>query len=605
MVFLALSCSAPDAVPPPPPDPPPPIELGSAVASYHLSFPEAQAHRVHVSAAATCPAGGALEWWMPTWTPGSYLVREYARQIEQIAATVDGIAVPITKVRKNRWSVPCDAEGQVAVDYTVYARSMTVRENFVDPELGMLNGAATYLVPDPAPDGPFTVTLEPAPTWPAVATGLAKQPRPDHTYAAADLDELVDSPIVLGTIDRRTFSVAGVPHALATVGQPGPWDHAAAAADVQTLTEEIVAFWGQIPYDHYVYLNVLGEGRGGLEHLDSTLMITSRFHTRRPADYRRWLGLVSHEFFHTWNVKRMRPAGLGPFDYENETYTPSLWIAEGLTSYYDDLLLARAGLIDEAEWLTRMTDNIAGVQRTPGRSLQALSDSSFDAWIKFYRRDENSGNHTVSYYTKGAIVGWLLDAQIRRSSDDRQSLDDAMRQVYARHPDGFTPAQFRAVADELAGADLSGFFAAAVDGTDELDYGNALSWWGLKWGEDPAPAEDDPVPGWLGATTSDDLRVTQVLRDSPAWHAGVAVDDLLLAFDDQHLTASNLDARLEQLGAGIAGTLSVARRGWVRTLPLTLGEAPTRVWRLEIDPGASPIAARRRAGWLKSRRASE
>ncbi|HHO53785.1 MAG TPA: M61 family peptidase [Deltaproteobacteria bacterium] len=595
IVAMLSACVAEPEIELPAPDPRPLVDPGDAIASYVLRFPEVQAHRIQIEATSRCPAGGTLQWWMATWTPGSYLVREFARNLEQIEALSPGGAQPITKIAKNRWQVRCVPGEASGVRYVLYARELSVRTSFVDDELGVINGAATFLFPDRA-TGPLDVRLELPQPWSRSETAL--QPHPDgspHHYLAPDVDTLIDSPLVLGNPEVRIFDVDEIPHHLVTLGQPGPWDHDRAVADVERITQGVVDFWGEIPYPEYWFLNVLGEISGGLEHRESTLMMTSRWNTSRRAERLRWLGLVSHELFHTWNVKRLRPEALSHLDYEREVYTPSLWIAEGITSYYDDLLLARAGLMTEAEYLERLSSNIADVQRRPGRRIQPLSAASFDAWIKHYRRDENTVNSSVSYYTKGAVVAWLLDAKIRRATQDRHSLDDLMRLARSRTLDeGYSPERFRALASEIAETPLDPFFASAVDSTDELDFADALQWWGLRF----HPPGTETSGGWLGASIDPELVVTEVLRDSPAWHAGLTVGDELLALDDERLTSGLLETRLDQLGAGHEGLLLVSRRGHLRRLSLTLGAVPTRSWSVQPDPGASPIADRRRRAWL-------
>lgn len=605
MLWWWIACAPPGAAPPVEvvPDARPVVEPDRAVVAYRVGFDEAQAHRVSIEAGATCPASGTLDWWMAVWTPGSYLVREFARHVEHIEAVGEG--TDLHKVAKNRWRSTCSPGAPVGIRYTLYARLLSVRESFVERDLGMLNGAATFVLPDL--EGPIEVRLSLPESWSTVQTSLPPHPSGEvGRFLAPNVDTLFDAPVLLGNPDVRTFEVQGVTHQVVTLGPPGPFDHARAAADIERLTQATTAFWGQIPYPSYRFLTVLAEKRGGLEHLDNTLMMTSRWSTSKRADRLRFLGLVSHELFHAWNVKRLRPAGLGPFDYEHEVHTPSLWIAEGLTSYYDDVLLSRAGLLTEAEYLERMSQNVASVQRAPGRAFQSLSEASFDAWIKYYRGDENSPNHTVSYYTKGALVGWLLDAHIRRATRSGASLDDVMREMWARYrTTPYTPSDFRQVASEVAGSDLSAFFEHHVDGTGELDYGGALQWWGLRWAESAAPESEDPQSGWLGVqtrSTGGRLVISEVLRDTPAWAAGLNVGDEIIAVDDERITTENLATRLGQLGVGHEGTWLIARRGHLLRVPVTLGAPSDRSWKLEPDPGASPIATRRRGAWLRGDR---
>jgi predicted metalloprotease with PDZ domain len=560
--------------------------------SYTLSFPDRQAHLLDVSAQIPVD-GDQTELFMATWTPGSYLIREFARNVEGLEATrPDGSALPVTKSSKNRWTV--DTSGldtdTFTLTYRVYCNGMNVRANFVDSDFAMLNGAPTFIVPADL-QGPYTVTVERPAGWARTLTQLA--PDDADTFAAESFDWLVDSPIVVGNPSVESFVVEGVEHLLVDIPDVDPWNHAKAAAGVKKVVEAQRAFWGQFPYERYLFLNVLGERGGGLEHLDSTLMITSRFNTEKDDPYERWLGLVSHELFHAWNVKRLRPAPLGPFDYENEVYTESLWIAEGFTSYYDDVLLARAGLIDQDTYLERMSTNIERLLSTPGRQEQPVSRASYDAWIKYYRGDENSVNTAISYYTKGAVIAFVLDARIRKQTNGERSLDDAMRLAYDRYSGdvGYTPEQFVAVLSEVAGVDMAPFVDSLVNTTDEVPLTEAYEVFGLK--RKPAP-DASGTTAWLGIGRSGD-RVTEVRKDGPAWAAGVNVGDEILAVGMDR--ATDLSATLDRYEPGDAIELLVSRRGRLRRIPVTLASQPTEVV-LQVDDDARKRARKMRDDWI-------
>jgi predicted metalloprotease with PDZ domain len=333
-------------------------------------------------------------------------------------------------------------------------------------------------------------------------------------------------------------------------------------------------------------------------------MMTSRWSTRSRSGYVGWLGLVAHEYFHAWNVKRLRPVELGPFDYEHEVYTTGLWMAEGVTSYYADLLLARAGLTTRDEFLRSTSAVIRQVQTTPGRLVQPVDAASYDAWIKSYRPDENSINTSVSYYTKGQVIGLLLDARVRAATGGARSLDDVMRLAYERFAGdrGFSSDELVATAGEVAGVDLTDWFATALSTTDELDYDELLEWFGLRF-RPPQPRTDGngPTPGWLGLgtrTVDGRLLVTQVRRDTPGHEAGVNVEDEILALDDYRVPPDGLNARLARYRAGDRISLLVARRDRLVQLEITLGAEPLDGWTLQIDPNATPVQAGRLSGWL-------
>ena len=339
-------------------------------------------------------------------------------------------------------------------------------------------------------------------------------------------------------------------------------------------------------------------------------MMISRWYYRDREKYVRWLGLASHEFFHTWNVRRLRPKPLVAYDYENEVYLRSLWIAEGITSYYDDLQLARCGLISQKEYLETVSKQIETLQTTPGRNIQSLSDSSHDTWIKLYRPNENSGNSQVSYYNKGAVAAFLLDAEIRSATDGRTSLDDVMRILYERHVGdvGYSQSDFRSIVAEASGKDLSAWFEHYIDGVDEFDYSNSLDWYGLQFQTpkttkpegDTKPAE----PGkkaWAGLATEDSsgrLVVTKVLRDSPAFQAGLNVDDEILAIDDYRVTAKQWTDRIKQYQPGDSVGVLIARRERLSTFRLVLGEEPAKTWKLSVIEKPTDDQKHRLADWL-------
>ena len=567
---------------------------------YTLRFPAPATHYFEVEADVPTSGRDAVELMMAVWTPGSYLVRDFSRHVENVRA--DGA---VSRAAKNRWRVETGGAARITVRYRVYAREMTVRTSWVDADFAMLNGAPTFLTLADRLGAPHEVHIERPEAWTTVETALPAI-GPDR-FLAPDFDTLVDSPIVIGNPAGYDFEVRGVPHRLVNVDEGGIWDGARARDDVERLVETQAEFWGQVPYDRYLFLNVIAEAGGGLEHKASTLMITSRWNQRVGDRYLRWLELVSHELFHTWNVKRLRPAALGPFDYERENYTESLWIAEGATSYYDGLLVHRAGLSTRKQYLEGLSKMIDSVQRTPGREVRSLSLASYDAWIRHYRHDENSVNSDISYYSKGAVVSWLLDAHIRGVTDGKRSLDDVMRAAYDRFagPRGYTPTQFRAVVAEIAGASLDDFFRDAVDGTVELDYSAALAWFGLRFAPPDADAKStepkDPPPGWLGLETKSEhgrLVVRQARRGTPAHAAGLNVGDEIIAIDDYRVRADGLDEREKQYRPGDEATLLIARREALRRMKVKFAEKPRDAWKLEVLPAATPAHKARLDAWL-------
>ncbi len=411
------------------------------------------------------------ELMMAVWTPGSYLVREYARNIDSMTVTSEGRELEFEKIRKNRWLVETKGIKSFEVSYRLYCNEMSVRTNWVGNQYAMINGAPTFITVPDRLDKQHEVQLLLPRNWTRSATSLKSVGDDPHRFVAENFDELVDSPIVAGNVSVYPFVVGGIEHQLVNVGEAGYWDGTKAATDLKKVVEAHQEMWGVVPYDRYMFINMIVETGGGLEHDNSSVLMTSRWSFRDRGRYKSWLSLASHEFFHTWNIRRLRPKSLVTYDYENEVYTDSLWIAEGITSYYEDLLLLRAGLLSRSEFLSRLSGNVEGVQRTGGRKLQSLKDSSYDAWIKYYRPDENSSNTRISYYSKGAVAAFLLDARIRKLTKGEKSLDDLMRKLFAEYvTTGYTTEEFRAAASELAGQDLSEWFDSVIDSTDELDY---------------------------------------------------------------------------------------------------------------------------------------
>ena len=571
---------------------------GAAI-TYTLRFPDAARHYVDVEASYPTNGQERIEVMMAVWTPGSYLVREYSRHVEGVeVVSPSGRPVPV-KTRKNRWAIETGGASRVSIRYRVYGREMSVRTNWIEAGFALLNGAPTYLTLVGGLDRPHQVTLDLPEGWTRTMSGLREVAGQAHTFVAADFDTLVDSPIVAGELDVYEFTRSGKPHHLVNVNEGGSWDGTRAIADVERIVAEHERLWGGLPYDKYVFINMITEGGGGLEHANSTVLMTSRWAMGTRQSYVNWLNLVSHEFFHVWNVKRLRPAALGPFDYEAENYSPSLWVSEGVTSYYGDLLVARAGLTREAEYLSTLSHDIRTLETTPGRLVQPVTQSSFDAWIKHYRPDENSPNTSISYYTKGQIIAALLDARIRLASGSERSLDDVMRRAYERYSGGtgFTEAQFRALISEVAGTDLSGVLAGALDTTQPLDYQPLLDAYGLSF----IPAESHANAGWLGITTKNDggrLVIAQVRRDTPAAAAGLNVDDEIIAIDEYRVRPEQWERRLEQYPPTTRAGLLVARRDQLMRIEVTFGQEPGNAWRLQPRPNATAAQLAARAAWL-------
>jgi predicted metalloprotease with PDZ domain len=584
----------------------------AAAVRYTVRFPDPQTHYISVEAHFPVASGRTnVEVFMPVWTPGSYLIREYARNVENIAVTGDrGQALPFAKSRKNRWRIETQGTKEIRLTYRVYCREMSVRTNWVESSFALLNGAPTFITLVDGLRLPHEVQLELPAAWKTSISGLAEGSQPNR-YLAPDYDTLVDSPILAGNPAVYRFEVDGIPHYLVNQGEDGVWDGARSVADLEKIVRQYRAMWGSLPYRKYVFLNMITEAGGGLEHKNSACLMTSRWATGTRRTYVNWLSLASHEYFHAWNIKRLRPVELGPFDYESENPTKSLWVSEGFTDYYGLLMVHRAGLSTRLEYLGNGTDAapdslstvVNTLQTTPGRLVQSAEQSSYDAWIKLYRPDENSRNTTISYYTKGAVVGWLLDARIRHATHGAKTLDDLMRLTFAKYSGdrGFSPDEFKAAADEIAGTSLREFFERAVESTGELDYTEVLDWFGLRFRQPPV----GPKKAWLGAETKIDngrLVIARVPRETPAFDAGLNVDDEIIALGDFRVRADQVAQRLENYHPGDKVSVLVARRDKLMRIDVTFGEEPPKKWQPEIRPDASPEQKQHLEAWLGNER---
>lgn len=560
---------------------------GAEPIRYTLRFPAPQTQYVDVEAAIPTAGRADVEVYMATWTPGSYLIREYERNVEAVTAAAGSRALTVAKSTKNRWKITTGGAASVTLRYKVYSREMTVRNNWVEAGFAMLNGAPTFITLVEKAARPHEVKVELPAAWKRIETPLEPVSGSPNTYRADSFDTLVDSPIIIGNPVVRDFTVDGKKHSIVFEGDTAMIDADKTVNDVQKIVVAARNVMGPLQYPHYHFFTMVVEQGGGLEHKNSFLGMGGRFMTRTDGAYKNWLGLIAHEYFHNWNVKRLRPIELGPFDYENENYVKTLWVAEGFTDYYADVLPKRAGITSKDEFLNGLSNQIEQVQTIPGRLVTPVNMASFDTWIKQYRPDENTANVSINYYPKGAVIAFLLDAKIRKATSNAKSLDTGMQWAMQRYSGekGYTPEQFYAVMSEAAGSDLKSWFAKTAESTDELDYTEALDYYGLRFR--PGPSSGRPYIG--GGTRNDNGRliITSVRRGTPGIDAGLNVDDEILAIDDVRVRADGLAARLDQYKPGDKISMLVARRDRLMKIEITLGAEPGRAWRLEQLPNAT------------------
>jgi predicted metalloprotease with PDZ domain len=479
--------------------------------SYTLRFPSPSNHETQIEA--RFPAPENAELFLPIWSPGFYRVEDYAAQIHDLSATDSaGKPLAIDHPKPNRWTLH-NAPGPITLTYSLHCENAFVTTNWVGDTFALLNGPATFITLVRGQHQPYEITISLPPTWDRIATGL--QSTDTTHFTAPDYEHLLDCPIAAGSFDVRTFDCEGSTHEIVSLGDLTDFKPQRLAESLPALAAANHRMWRGLPFNHYVFLLSVRQGGGGLEHANSTVITTGMRAMKDDAHFTGFLSLISHEYFHAFNVKRIRPVELGPFDYETPPRTPSLWISEGLTNYYGDLNMCRAGLVQENGLLQSLSSYISQLQNTPGRLIQSLEDSSLNVWTNSRSGTQTDEKTTVSYYVKGAVAGFLLDARIRHATDGARSLDDLMRLAMQRYSGdhGFTPDQFIAAASETAGTDLHQWYQDTIAKPGELDYTEALDYFGLRFKPDP-----DGKPTWnLGSR--EDASAAQQSRLN-AWAKG-------------------------------------------------------------------------------------
>lgn len=578
-----------------------------------------QSHCFEITLKVAKPAKKGQVFTLPAWIPGSYLIREFSRHIVSIQASSAGKEVGLCKLDKHTWQAEPVA-GSLTLVYQVYAYDLSVRGAYLDEERGFFNASSVFLAVEGYESVACTVEIR-APKGKAFADWKVASSLPAletdrngfGVYRAADYDELLDHPVELGAFQSISFKACGVPHQFVVSGR-FRGDLKRLARDTKKICEHQIKLFGTpAPFDRYVFMLYVGKDiYGGLEHRASTALVANRDDLPQSSDeaisdgYLKLLGLISHEYFHSWNVKRIKPAAFSPYDLSREGYTRLLWAFEGITSYYDDLTLLRCGLIDSKRYLGLLAQTISGVERGAGRLKQTLEESSFDAWTKYYRQDENSPNSIVSYYTKGSLAALALDLTIRQQTDGRQSLDDVMRALWQKWQadgQGLAEDEWEQIARQVTGLDLQAFFDSALRSTADLPLANLLATQGLDmcWdyadhagdagGIGPVAADRRPRAS-LGVKTAVDplgLRLVNVLDGSAAQQAGLAGGDILIALDG--LKVTDLDKMLARYGVGEIVTLHLFRRDELLVRDVSLQAVPRTCCRLQL--------LREDAGWLR------
>jgi predicted metalloprotease with PDZ domain len=557
-------------------------------------------HLFHVTLRAGGLQGELQDFKMPVWMPGYYRRMDYARHVRNFRAE-DGTGNPLPseQVTHNTWRVATGGASDVRVHYDVEGTRAFVAENFLDETRAFIAPPGLYMHVEGMIDHPVTVTIDPPAGWQRISTGLDPVEGQPNTFSAPDFDVLFDCPTLLGNQELLEFQVQGIPHRVVLEYVPPHVDREKMLADLQRVVETASGILGDIPYKHYTFL-MIGRGNGGIEHLNSAAIAFNSDRLDAPDSYRGWLSYVTHEYFHHYNPKRIRPIALGPFDYDTENLTHMLWVSEGFTSYYQNIVMVRAGLMTQEQYLERIQNLLAGFENSTGRRYQSVAENSWDIW----HGSQIGGDRrtSVSYYSKGPAIGVLLDLKIRHETGNKQSLDDVMRglyqQYYLEKKRGFTDAEFRQECERVAGADLSDVFEA-VWTTKDIDYAKYLSYAGLEIDLSPKPAEGVEL-GVNAKVLDRKLLVAGVSAGSPAEKAGLAAGDEIVDVAGKPASVVVLADALESGRPGQTLRLAIARNGTTRQSQIVLSANRQRSFALK--PVANPTEQQKAilADWLRT-----
>ncbi len=566
---------------------------------YILDFEHPQTHYHSVKMKISGLSGKSIDVKMPAWAPGSYMIREFAKNVDFFEVTSHTPAeIKWNKTDKNTWNITLNSAQEITIAYKVYSYELTVRTSFVDADHAYLNGSSVFLYIDGKKNLPGTLTVNPHKNWKKISCGLEKDGS-DWKMKFPDYDVLADSPIEIGNQDVFYFETSGCKYEVAMVGE-GNYDAEVLKKDMAKVIDEAVKVYGENPNKNYVFIvHNLTQGGGGLEHLNSTTLQVNRW--TYENSYLSFLSLVAHEYFHLWNVKRARAIELGPFDYDEENYTTLLWVMEGFTSYYDELLLLRAGFYTEAEYIRSLTSSISSTENTPGTKVQNMAESSFDAWIKGYRTNENSYNSQISYYTKGSVLGALLDIEIVQSTNGEKHLDDLMKYMYDEYykklKRGYTEAEFKAAAEKITGKKMDNFFKDYVNSTQKIDYDYFFKNVGYE-----LLFSDRSDEMSLGIRSRDEggkLIINTVVADGAGWDAGLNVNDEIISIDDYRLDQATLTKYLGMKQADEMVKVMISRDNLIKTIEVKLKASAQKDFKLSEVKSPDEKELKWRAKWLK------
>ena len=571
----------------------PAVAAPSDVVRHTLSFPENGEQLFWVRS--EFPVSTSVtELIMPNWTPGSYRIRDYAVNVNRLSAvSANGTDLAVQKISKDRWRVNTGQTDTLLVEYEVHTPEISVQSSWASRAFSLINGASVFLYTRQTRELPQRLDVVTDMDRGDVFTAMSRAPG-SAGYQARNYDELVDSPVAVAKASVYRFTSEDQDYVLLNVAENEFWDGQQAARDVQKIVDETQSFWDTNPLKKpFWFMNFIVEAKGGLEHDHSTVIMAGRRQMRHRDGYIKWLGVVAHEFFHVWNVRHMRPAELAEYDFQHEQYTGQLWLAEGLTSYYDNLLMSRAGLIKPDEYLDLLARDIYRLKTTPGRSLRPVTEASVDAWIRQYQPNSNSVNSTISYYTKGAVIGFVLDTYLRKESKNRHNLDEVMREMYSLYSSKpYGSDAFEKVVVAIGGPEAGEFLRSLLTTTAELDVDDALDWYGLKLDRLAPDSEEqpngEPAVSGFGVFWDEDkpgMLVKAVLSGSGGSDAGLIPGDEVLAIGGERLTADTLNSLMTSFRPGEETSLLVSRRGRITSLDIKLDKAIPDHFEIKLKAG--------------------
>jgi len=556
-----------------------PVILFSQSVTYTLSMPEPWTHYFHVTQTIKGERKKSIDFVMPVWIPGSYKIRDYAKNVEGFTAHSNkSEKLKWEKLDKNSWRVYSEKAKEVTISYRVYAFIQSVRESFLDDSHGFASPPGLFMYVDNLRGKRAKLVIDPYDDFSTISTGLEARSNDKFTYDIPNYDILIDSPIEIGNQKVFLFEVDGIPHEIAIYGE-GNYD-SVMVAETKMITESTIKIFGEIPYKRYVFIVHLVNSRRGsnaLEHLNSAVYRYGRWNFQPERKRKAWRSVVAHETFHLYNVKRIRARALGPFDYTAENYTSLLWVMEGFTSYFGSRILLDAGLLTSDEYRANLASLIKKVSTRKGDKYQSAAQASFDAWIRYYRPNENSLNSEVSYYDKGNLLGMLLDLEIRHSTKNDKTLADVMRRLYTdyhkKKKRGFSKEEFKKEVERAAGKKLDNFFRDYVDDTKEIDYNKYLLYAGLELDKIPTASKATTLLGVAMSRSGGNLTIRRIVRDSPAWNYGLNVNDEILAINDHRVNKSNFAVTLNRYGPGDKLKFTLVRNDWLRDINVVMAES--------------------------------